>query len=105
MNNRDLTVIVDSETGFNTDPNSCSTTQTQIGNLVGILTTALDTASLAGIGSTSFGITDCTDVRTASVNYIGIVTAVIGAGNTSGLPEVVLPETQSKPICIFVESR
>ena len=104
LNNRDLTVIADSETGFNTDPNSCSTTQTQIGNLVGILTTALDTASLAGIGSTSFGITDCSDVRQALVNYIGIVTAVIGAGNTSGLPEVVLPETQSKPICIFVEA-
>ena len=104
LNNRDLTVIADNNTGFNTDPNSCSTTQTQIGNLVGILTTALDTASLAGIGSTSFGITDCTDVRQALVNYIGIVTAVIGAGNTSGLPEVVLPETQSKPICIFVEA-
>ena len=104
LNNRDLTVIGDNNTGFNTDPNSCSTTQTQI-NLVGILTTALDTASLAGIGSTSFGITDCTDVRQRNLSTTLVLSPqLLVLGSTNGLPEIVLPETQSKPICIFVEA-
>jgi len=103
LNNRDLTVIADSVTGFNTDPYSCSSTQTQIGNLVGILTTALDTASLVGIASTSIGQTDCADVRSALVNYVGIITTIVGLGTTAA-PATVLPETQSKPIAIFVEA-
>ena len=103
LNNRDLTVIADSITGFNTDPYSCSSTQTQIGNLVGILTTALDTASLVGIASTSIGQTDCADVRSALVNYVGIITTIVGLGTTAA-PATVLPETQSKPIAIFVEA-
>lgn len=103
LNNRDLTVIADPATGFNTDPTSCNSTQSQIGTLVGILTSALDSASLVGIASTSIGITDCADVRTAFVNYAGIVTSVIGFG-TAIAPAISLPETQSKPIAIFVEA-
>ena len=103
LNNRDLLVIADPVTGFNTDPASCDSTQQQINTLVGILTSALDSASLVGIASTSFGNTDCADVRASFATYAGIVTSVIGFG-TNIAPATVQPETQSKPIAIFVEA-
>jgi hypothetical protein len=103
LNNRDLTVIADPVTGFNTDPASCDSTQQQINTLVGILTSALGSGSLVGIASTSIGITDCADVRSALVNYVGIITTIVGFGTTAA-PVLVNPETQSKPIAIFVEA-
>jgi hypothetical protein len=103
LNNRDLTVIADPVTGFNTDPASCDSTQQQINSLVGILTSALESGSLVGIASTSIGDTDCADVRSALVTYVGIVTTIVGLGTTAA-PETNLPETQSKPIAIFVEA-
>ena len=103
LNNRDLTVISDPVTGFNTDPASCDSTQQQINSLVGILTSALGSGSLVGIASTSIGDTDCADVRSALVNYVGIITTIVGFGTTAA-PALVVPETQSKPIAIFVEA-
>ena len=103
LNNRDLLVIADPVTGFNTDPASCDSTQQQINSLVGIITSALGSGSLVGIASTSFGNTDCADVRATFATYAGIVTSVIGFG-TNIAPATVLPEIQSKPIAIFVEA-
>ena len=90
LNAKDLTIIADPITGFNTDPNSCSNIQTNITNLVGILTSAIDSASLAGIPTTTFGGTDCADVRTSLANYVGIITTIIGLG-TGFAPEVTYP--------------
>lgn len=100
---QDLNVIADSATGFNTSPNSCANTQSQITTLVGILTAAISSGSLANIQTTNLGITDCADVRSAIVNYVGIVTAIIGIGTTAS-PEVDVPSTLSKPIAIIVEA-
>lgn len=100
---QDLTVIADAATGFNTSPNSCANTQSQISTLVGILTAAISSGSLAGIPTTNLGVTDCADVRSAIVNYVGIVTAIIGIGTTAA-PEFDVPSTLSKPIAIIVEA-
>ena len=90
LNVKDLTIIADPLTGFNTDPNSCANIQTNITNLVGILTSAIDSASLSGIPTTTFGETDCADVRTSLSNYVGIITTIIGLG-TDFAPTVYYP--------------
>ena len=46
LNERSLGIIADPITGFNTDPSSCSDVQSFIDNLVGIVTTRLDTGDL-----------------------------------------------------------
>ena len=103
LNYQDLSIVVDAGIGTNIGDQVCSNTQTNIDTLVGILTTAVLTGSLAGIPTTNLGITDCADVRTALSNYVGIVTAVIGLG-TSFAPTVVTPSTRSRPVCVFVEA-
>lgn len=45
----DLTITADSVTGFNTDPNSCADVQTNIDNLVSIVTTVVGSANTAAI--------------------------------------------------------
>ena len=59
------------------------TPKASIDNLVGILTTAVLSGSLAGIPtSINFGVADCADVRESIFNYVGIVTtAVSGIGS------------------------
>jgi hypothetical protein len=104
LNYQDLTIIGDVSVGStNKNPNVCATTRSTIDSLVGILTTALLSGSLVGISSTSIGLTDCADVRSAIVNYAGIVTTIVGFG-TALAPTLSLPQTQSKPVCIFVEA-
>ena len=90
LNVKDLTIVPDPITGFNTSPLSCSNVQTNVSNLVGILTTAILTASLSAIPTESYGTTDCADVRTAIGNYVGIITTIIGLG-TSYAPTITYP--------------
>jgi len=104
LNYQDLTIIGDvSIGGTNKNPNVCATTRATIDSLVGILTTALISGSLVGIASTNIGITDCANVRTALVNYAGIVTTIVGFG-TNAAPALSLPQTKSTPVCIIVEA-
>ena len=90
LNVKDLTIVPDPITGFNTSPSSCSNVQTNVSNLVGILTTAVLTASLSAIPIESYGTTDCADVRTSISNYVGIITTIIGLG-TSYAPIITYP--------------
>jgi hypothetical protein len=104
LNSQDLTIIADAATGFNTDPASCANIQTNIDNIVGILTVAIGNSSLATVPAPGIGtITDCADVRSAVASYVGIITSVIGIGTTAA-PAVSLPTTLSKPIAIIVEA-
>ena len=103
LNYQDLTIQFDAGIGTNRGDLVCANTQSAIDNLVGILTTAIETGSLAGIPTTTnFGVTDCADVRSTLFNYVGIVTtAITGIGS---LPAEAAPQTQSQPVCIFVEA-
>ena len=104
LNSKDLTVIADATTGFNTDPASCANIQTNIDTIVGILTVAIGNSSLSSVPAPGIGtITDCADVRSAINTYVGIITSVIGIGTTAA-PAVNLPTTLSKPIAIIVEA-
>ena len=104
LNYQDLTIIADPLTGFNTSPSSCANVRSNIDSLVGILTAAITNGNLSTVPATGIGATtDCANVRSAIVNSVGIVTTIIGIGTTAS-PEVSLPTTQSKPICIFVEA-
>ena len=90
LNVKDLTIVPDPITGFNTSPSSCSNVQTNVSNLVGILTTAILTGSLSALPIESYGSTDCSDVRTSIGNYVGIITTIIGLG-TSYAPIITYP--------------
>ena len=104
LNYQDLTIINDVSVGAtNKNVNVCANTRATIDNLVGILTTAVLTGSIAGIASVNLGLTDCADVRSAIVNYVGIISTIVGFGTTAS-PTKVLPQTQSKPVCIIVEA-
>jgi hypothetical protein len=104
LNSQDLTIIADPITGFNTDPGSCANIQTNIDNLVGILTVAIGNSSLSSVPASNLGqVTDCADVRSAVNSYVGIITSVIGIGITAA-PNVTLPSTLSEPIAIIVEA-
>ena len=60
LNVKDLTIIADPVTGFNTDPNSCSNVQTFIDNLAGIITTGIGSNVLTipsvSMASTTFSL-------------------------------------------------
>ena len=104
LNYQDLTIQNDVAIGNTSkNPNVCANTRSAIDSLVGILTSALLSGSIAGITTLNLGSTDCADVRTAIVNYVGIMTNVVGFGTTAA-PELNSPQTQSKPVCIFVEA-
>jgi len=90
---KDLTITADPLTGFNTSPNSCINVQTNINTLVGILTVAIGSSSLAGIPTENYGTTDCADVRTSLGNYIGIITSIIGLGPALAPPLTYAPLT------------
>ena len=90
MNVKDLSIIADPITGFNTSPASCSDVQNNVNSLVGILTTAILTGSLSLVPSENIGSTDCADVRTSIANYVGIITTIIGLG-TDFAPILTLP--------------
>lgn len=68
----------------------CSDVQSNITTLVGILTSAVLSGSLAGIPTENYGLTDCADVRSSIGNYIGIITTIIGLG-TEFAPEITYP--------------
>jgi len=51
----DLTITADPITGFNTSPNSCSDVQSNIDNLVGIVTTVIGAGNLISLPSVNFG--------------------------------------------------
>jgi len=53
LNIRDLTIVADPVTGFNTDPASCANVQTFIDNLVGIITTNIGAGNLNNLPSVS----------------------------------------------------
>ena len=91
LNVRDLTIVADPVTGFNTDPNSCANIRSNISNLVGILTSAVISGSLSGIPTTNIGSTDCADVRSAIVNYVGIVTTIVGLGSNFAPTSITYP--------------
>ena len=103
LNFQDFTRPFDAGIGTNKGDLVCANTQASIDNLVGILTTAVLSGSLAGIPtSINFGVADCADVRESIFNYVGIVTtAVSGIGS---IPALNNPQTQSQPVCIFVEA-
>ena len=103
LNFQDFTRPFDAGIGTNKGDLVCANTQASIDSLVGILTTAVLSGSLAGIPtSINFGIADCADVRQSIYNYVGIVTtAVSGIGS---IPALNNPQTQSQPVCIFVEA-
>ena len=103
LNFQDFTTQFDAGIGTNKGDLVCANTQASIDSLVGILTTAVLSGSLAGIPtSINFGIADCADVRQSLYNYVGIVTtAVSGIGS---IPALDNPQTQSQPVCIFVEA-
>jgi hypothetical protein len=104
LNYQDLSIVNDVSIGnTNKNPNVCANTRSTIDSLVGILTGAILSGSLSGITSVNLGLTDCADVRSALVNYVGIITTIVGFGTTAA-PAKVLPQTQSKPVCIFVEA-
>jgi len=104
LNYQDLTIQNDVAIGnTNKNPNVCANTRSTIDSLVGIITTAVLSGSLSGIATVNLGLTDCADVRSALVNYVGIITTIVGFGTTAS-PEKVLPQTQSKPVCIIVEA-
>jgi len=90
LNVKDLTITADPLTGFNTDPLSCANVQANIDSLVGILTVAIGSSSLAGIPTENYGTTDCADVRSAIGNYVGIITTIIGLG-TNFAPTITYP--------------
>ena len=48
LNNKNLSLIADPVTGFNTDPASCANVQTFIDNLVGIITTRVSAGNING---------------------------------------------------------
>ena len=103
LNYQDLTIIADSAVGSNKKITGCADIQSNIDNLVGILTTAVLSGSLVGIAATNLGSTDCADVRSALVNYVGIITTIVGLGTTAA-PTLNAPQTQSQPVCIIVEA-
>ena len=104
LNVRDFTIQADAVTGFNTDPASCANIQTNIDNIVGILTVAIGNSSLSSVPAPGIGtITDCANVRSALVTSVGIITSIIGIGTTAA-PAVTLPSTKSRPIAIIVEA-
>ena len=99
LNVKDLTIVADPLTGFNTSPSSCSDVQTNVSNLVGILTTAILTGSLSALPSENYGTTDCADVRTAIGNYVGIITTIIGLG-TNYAPTITYPPLSEGSIVV-----
>ena len=104
LNYQDLSIQNDVSIGnTNKNPNVCANIRSTIDSLVGILTSALLSESIAGITTLNLGSTDCADVRTAIVNYVGIITTVVGFGTTTA-PVLSDPQTQSKPVCIIVEA-
>jgi hypothetical protein len=104
LNYKDLTIIADVATGFNTDPASCANIQTNIDTIVGILTVAIGNSSLSAVPSPGIGnITDCADVRSAVATFVAISTSIIGIGTTAS-PIVSNPTIRSKPVAVFVEA-
>jgi hypothetical protein len=57
LNFQDLTILADPLTGFNTDPNSCANVQSNIDNLVGILTTTVGLGTLTSLPNVSMAST------------------------------------------------
>lgn len=51
----DLTITADSVTGFNTDPNSCADVQSNIDNLVGIVTTVITAGNVTSLPAENVG--------------------------------------------------
>jgi hypothetical protein len=51
LNVKDLTIVADPVTGFNTDPSSCSDVKSFIDNLVGIITTRVSAGNINGVNS------------------------------------------------------
>lgn len=75
LNVKDLTILADPLTGFNTSPNSCANVQSFIDNLVGIITTPIGSGNLNSIPTIAI---DCNDQASAISQFIGIVTFAIG---------------------------
>jgi hypothetical protein len=49
LNNKNLTIVADPVTGFNTDPTSCADVRSFIDNLVGIITTRISAGNITGV--------------------------------------------------------
>jgi hypothetical protein len=78
LNIRDLTIVADPVTGFNTSPASCANVQTFIDNLVSIITTPISAGNLNSLPSVSMAstvFTINTGISTLSHEYVtgGIV--------------------------------
>jgi hypothetical protein len=69
LNSRDLTVVADPVTGFNTDPNSCANVLTFIDNLVGTVN-----SSSVGIGTTFLNLPSVSAASTTFSAYVGTST-------------------------------
>ncbi len=77
LNVKDLTVTADSVTGFNTDPSSCANVQTNIQNLVGIVTSVVAAASTSGLPSANLGYFVVNSVTNVN-DDVGIGTTAVG---------------------------
>ena len=80
LNNKDLTVIADPATGFNTSPDSCANVKSTIDNLVGIVTTTISDGTLLNLPNLSFSDTLYFNVGVSTLNhtYIGGGTLTLG---------------------------
>jgi len=88
LNSRDLTITADSETGFNTSPNSCANVRSTIASLAGIVTTVVSAGSTAGIGTTTnygyFLVNPTYNVRNLTgISTLGIGVSSVGIGTTT----------------------
>ena len=74
---QDLTLTADPLTGDNTDPNSCADVQSNIDNLVGIVTTVIGAGNTSGITTANFG------YFAGITTSCNVVCGTIGIGSTN----------------------
>jgi hypothetical protein len=88
LNFRDLSIIADPLTGFNTSPNSCANVQSNIDNLISILTTSVSNGNLNSYPQlfTSGRFTVNVGVSTLDHTYIG------GGTINSGITTTIFPD-------------
>jgi hypothetical protein len=88
LNNKDLTIIADPITGFNTDVNSCADVKSTIDNLVGIVTTIITDGNLFNLPDLSFSDTLYFNVGVSTLDH----TYVGGGTLTLGITTNIFPD-------------
>ncbi len=88
LNNKDLTIIADPLTGFNTSPNSCADVKSTIDNLVGIVTTVISDGNLSNYPELTYPDTYYFNVGVSTLNH----TYVGGGTLTLGITTNIFPD-------------